>query len=89
MFPHGEVTGAGRDRLTRTRACGSYLLPVVGGAEKMRSSAGLPPLLLPLLLLSGRAAFTACRSLNAAQDRRVSAPDGTDGLTTAAAGNGI
>ncbi|XP_024114097.1 disintegrin and metalloproteinase domain-containing protein 15 isoform X1 [Oryzias melastigma] len=56
----------------------------------MRSSAGLPPLLLPLLLLSGRAAFTACRSLNAAQDRRVSAPDGqtdgTDGPTAAALG---
>ncbi|KAM3614198.1 uncharacterized protein V6R79_011330 [Siganus canaliculatus] len=35
-------------------------------------------ILLPLLLLSGRAAFTAARSLNAPLDGR---PDGTDSLT--------
>ncbi|XP_008296861.1 disintegrin and metalloproteinase domain-containing protein 12 isoform X2 [Stegastes partitus] len=47
---------------------------------------GLPPLLLPLLLLlCGRAAFTVCRSLNAAQDGELldedGHMDGTDSLT--------
>uniref|UniRef100_A0AAQ6A4Q1 ADAM metallopeptidase domain 15 n=1 Tax=Amphiprion ocellaris TaxID=80972 RepID=A0AAQ6A4Q1_AMPOC len=46
---------------------------------------GLPPPLLPLLLLCGRATFMVCRSLNAAQDAGVQDQDGqmdgTDSLT--------
>uniref|UniRef100_A0A1A8H672 A disintegrin and metalloproteinase domain 15 n=1 Tax=Nothobranchius korthausae TaxID=1143690 RepID=A0A1A8H672_9TELE len=42
----------------------------------MSGAAGLPPPLLFLLLLGGRAAFTVCRSLNAPQDGGVLHQDG-------------
>lgn len=56
-------------------------MPVSGDAERMKGAAAT----LLLLLLSGRAAFTVCRALNAPQDGGVLPPDGqtdgTDGLT--------
>ncbi|XP_029957734.1 disintegrin and metalloproteinase domain-containing protein 15 isoform X2 [Salarias fasciatus] len=55
----------------------------------MSGASGVPLPLLPLLLLlSGRAAFTACRSLNAPEEGVLLVPDRTDTLT-AASGAGV
>lgn len=63
----------------------SNLLLVAGDAERMSGTTGLL-----LLLLSGRAAFIVCRSLNAPQDvgslPRDGQTDGTDSLTATVTG---
>ncbi|XP_070767593.1 disintegrin and metalloproteinase domain-containing protein 12 [Enoplosus armatus] len=83
MLRHVEVTGTGQGCLTHTPDS-SNLLPVAGDAERMSGAAVL------LLLLSGRAVFTAARSLNAPQDGGLlpqdGQTDGTDGLTATVTG---
>lgn len=48
---------------------------------------GAAAVLLPLLLLCGRAEFTAARTLNAPQDGGVLSVDGTDSLIATVTGN--
>lgn len=87
VLRHGEVTGRGCHSLPHTQPNSSgNLLPVAGDAGTMNGAAAT----LLLLLLSGRAAFTVCRSLNAPQDGGAPSEDGqmdgTDRLTVT--GNG-
>lgn len=91
MLGHGEVTGTGPGCFTHTHTLTHTHIreqqPVAGDAERMNGAAVT---ILLLLLLSGRAAFTAARSLNAPQDGEVPPPDGqtdgTDSLTAAVTG---